>query len=240
MLKHSATTRISVGEHLRPLSSVLLFLLFIDAVLIALFLRWAYVAHHELTESVIYGRSIFSLNEGGLTELWGHAKLAAAVGLIWLVSRVRNPAYYRAIAAAMLVMLLSDSLQLHKRLVRLVINFGGFSGQAEPLIDPVIKLALIVTPATAAVLAFWRLPEQDRGLAALAAAPLLLLGFCAGVMDFFHVMATRYLQGGRTIASLIEEGGEGLVATAVLVTAIFIHARVRGRDQVSALSRSPI
>lgn len=107
----------SAGARRRYAVIVLAALLLVDLVLLLLFLRWAYVTHHRLADSLLLGRDWFSLNEGGLADIWGYSKLAVATGLIAAVARTdRGTGFYRALAMLMLVMLLSDAFQVHERL----------------------------------------------------------------------------------------------------------------------------
>ena len=56
-------------------------ILAIDLVILGMFLRWAYVEHANVTESMLYGQLLYSSVDGSLMEIWGYLKELTIIGL---------------------------------------------------------------------------------------------------------------------------------------------------------------
>lgn len=217
----NAIKRITAGVLAnRRLSWVVALLLAVDILLIGLFLLWAIAEHYHLRNNWAFGRDEFSMGEGQLTEQWGFVKLALASVFLLIIAGSRRQFFFWGLAALIVVMLLSDALQFHEQ-----INSALHPPLAAVFdrhhIDVFMKFALAAVPLSAMAFGLWSAPSSDRQQMVWLAAPAIMLGFCASIVDFIHGLIEQHFEGGRTIGNLIEEGGEGILATAVLVSALF-------------------
>lgn len=205
-------------------------LLAVDVVLIGLFLVWAYAAHHNATDMWIYGQSRFSMGEGELTEQWGFIKLAVAAMLAAMIARRRRQVFFWGLCALLVTMLLSDALELHEQINAAVAVLTD--GRLTAIdIDPVTKLALAGGPL--ALMAFGLLASaaEERGVMIRIAAPSVLLGGWSAAVDLLHALYAATFGNNETIATLIEEGGEGVLITLVAVCLAGRWIQDRRRDQ---------
>jgi hypothetical protein len=199
-----------------------LMLLIVDMVLIGLFLLWAYASHYARADLWILGRNEFSMREGELTEKWGFLKLGVATWLLLAIAMKKRLLFLWGLAALMVVMTLSDSLQLHEQInAGLNQKLSGFLSRKH--IDVATKLFLASAPLLAMVAGlYWGRPHNRKALMLLATPPMLL-GFWSAVIDFAHSVIDEHFDGGRTIGSLIEEGGECLLITATLISVLHYY-----------------
>lgn len=200
-------------------------LLAIDLALLATFLRWAYVAHHGIRDSVFHGDLRFSTVDGSVLESWGYAKqLVALLFLAWTAA-ARRSRLLAAVALLATAILLDDALQLHERL-GLALRAGAQPWIASPAAAQFAgKLLVSGLPALIVVICYLASRPGEKPLAHLLLAPLVLLaGFSVGV-DFLHDL--RLWRGGETLSSLIEDGGELLSMSALLVAALLGAALTR-------------
>lgn len=195
-------------------------ILAVDIAFVGLFVLWAIAAHYELRDIWIFGRNEFSMAEGQLTEQWGFAKLALASVLLLIIAGFQRQVFFWGLTALLAIMLLSDSMQLHEK-----INAALYPLLATVLdrlhIDVLTKSALAAAPLLAMALGLWSTPVRDRRPMLRLAAPAIALGFWASIIDLSHGLYEKYFDGGRTIGNLVEEGGEGFLITAVLMSALF-------------------
>lgn len=86
----------------------------IDALLLILFLGWAYVEHHHMTDSILYGRLCFSSVDGSLVESWGYIKEASIICLAVYAFKQTKDFFYAAYAVLFISVLADDSFRLHE------------------------------------------------------------------------------------------------------------------------------
>ena len=98
----------------RPMLIGLGVILAIDLVVLGMFLRWAYVEHANVTESILYGQLLYSSVDGSLMEIWGYLKELTIIGLALYAFLHAKELFYAAYALLFLVVLADDSLRLHE------------------------------------------------------------------------------------------------------------------------------
>lgn len=209
----------------------ILFVLGLDLVLLGLFLRWAYVSHFVMIGDPLYGDRRFSMTDGSAIEYWGYAKQATAVVLLCLIGRHRPSLFLAAFALVCFVALADDLLLLHESLGGSIGALTEWGGAVAEL----VALGLIGGgPVLLTVIGFGRLPRSDRVDGVWLALPLVaLIGF-AGLADLIHAMLLSGRSGGRTLATLIEDGGELLAMSALVIAAVTIW---RNRDRTAVAER---
>jgi hypothetical protein len=209
-------------------------LLAVDAVLIGLFLLWAYAAHHQASDMWIYGRSLFSMGEGELNEQWGFMKLAVAAVLTAMIAWPRRQLFFWGLCALLIAMLLSDALELHERINAAVSALTA--GRVGAIyIDPITKLALAGGPLALMTYGLWARPAAERAAMIRLAAPTLLLGGWSAAVDLLHAIYAATFGGNETIATLIEEGGEGVLITLIVACLAGYRMQQRRRNDPAAL-----
>ena len=152
-------------------------ILAVDALLLLLFLRWAYVEHQHMTDSIFYGRLRFSSVDGSLMDSWGYIKEAAIIALAVYAFRKTNEFFYAAYAVLFVSVLADDSLRLHEHIAGWLSDpslLGKYGDLPAAFLVSGVPLAL-------AVFGFVTL-ANDRKLPAF-----MLLG-SFGVMAFFAVV----------------------------------------------------
>lgn len=186
------------------------------AVLIACFVRYAYVERHHLTDSFFYDRLQFSFVDRGYPEIFGYGLELAACALFAMLARMYGKKQWYAFAAILLVTFLDDAFELHEAIGHLFDAGLGLSPVAGDLIG-------FSTTGLFSVV-FWLagtrlIRGEDDWLAYLVftAYFAILIFFGVGV-DAVHGMLGRNVS--QTLLTLIEDGGE-LVTTAVISLSAF-------------------
>lgn len=181
------------------------------AILIACFVRYAYVERHHLTDSFFYGRLQFSFVDRGYPEIFGYGLELAACALFSASAWVYGKKQWYAFAAILFVTFLDDALELHEAIGHMF-NIGlGVS----PVIGDLIGFSSTGLLSVVFWLAGARLIHgEDDWLPYLVFTTYFatLIFFGVGV-DAVHGMLGRNVS--QTLLTLIEDGGE-LVTTAVI------------------------
>lgn len=186
------------------------------AILIACFVRYAYVERHHLTGSFFYDRLQFSFVDRGYPEVFGYGLELAACALFSVSAwRYRKKQWY-AFAAILFVTFLDDAFELHEA-VGHMFN-AGFG------LSPVVGDLIGFSTTGLLSIVFWfagtrLIQEEDDWLPYLifTAYFATLIFFGVGV-DAVHGMLGRNVS--QTLLTLIEDGGE-LVTTAVISLSAF-------------------
>ena len=195
----------------RPMLIGLGVILAIDLVVLGMFLRWAYVEHANVTESMLYGQLLYSSVDGSLMEIWGYLKELTIIGLALYAFLHAKELFYAAYALLFLVVLADDSLRLHEHFGAVLSQYAVIGPHGEILAQAILS----GIPLALTLLGMVRL-ARDR----IAPALMLLFGFCvtaffAVVIDKLHEMliGAAHFQ---TISTLVEDGGELISLTLIL------------------------
>ncbi len=185
------------------------------AILIACFVRYAYVERHHLTDSFFHGRLRFSFIDRGYPEMFGYGLELAACALFFLYARACRREQWHAFAAILFVTFLDDAFELHEAIGHLFNAGFGLS----PVVGDLIGFCSTGLFSVAFWLAGARLVHEGDWLPYLVftAYFAILIFFGVGV-DAVHGMLGRNVS--QTLLTLIEDGGE-LVTTAVISLSAF-------------------
>ncbi|MCC2981596.1 hypothetical protein [Sphingomonas sp. IC4-52] len=190
---------------------MLLLLVGIDLALLALFLRWAYVHHHGIENSVFFGAWRFSTVDGSFIEIWGYLKQAAlcvAAATVYAQTRER---FYAAFALLFACVLADDMLRLHEWL-------GGKLSHPDLLGEwGIIPAAALISglPLLIALFTLVRMPTEERKPAIALMLGFGLLAFFAVPVDLLHELVLGQEASGQTLVTLVEDGGELVSMTAI-------------------------
>ena len=186
------------------------------SILVAGFIRYAYVERHHLTDSFFYDRLQFSFIDRGYPEIFGYGLELAACVLFSMLARVYGKKQWYAFAAILFVTFLDDAFELHEAIGHMFNAGLGLSPVAGDLIG-------FSTTGLLSIM-FWLagtrlIRGEDDWLAYLVftAYFAILIFFGVGV-DAVHGMLGRSVS--QTLLTLIEDGGE-LVTTAVISLSAF-------------------
>ena len=186
------------------------------AVLIACFVRYAYVERYRLTDSFFYDRLQFSFVDRGYPEIFGYGLELAACALFAMSARVYGKKQWYAFAAILFVTFLDDAFELHEAIGHM---FNAGLG-VSPVVGDLIGFSTTGLLSVVFWLAGTRLiQEEDDWLPYLifTAYFATLIFFGVGV-DAVHGMLGKNVS--QTLLTLIEDGGE-LVTTAIISLSAF-------------------
>ncbi|SOD54740.1 hypothetical protein [Pseudoxanthomonas wuyuanensis] len=181
-------------------------------ILIACFVRYAYVEKHQLMDSFFYGRLRFSFVDRGFPEIFGYGLELAACGLFALSAWMYRSKQWYACAAILLLMFLDDAFELHETIG------GAFSAASglSPVVGDLVGFAMMGLLSAA----FWiggarLIHDEDDWLAYLVFTAYfgVLVFFGVGV-DAVHGTVAKH--ASQTLLTLIEDGGE--LATIALIS----------------------
>ena len=186
------------------------------SILIACFIRYAYVERHRLTGSFFYDRLQFSFVDRGYPEIFGYGLELMACALFAMLARVYGKKQWYAFAAILFVTFLDDAFELHEAIGHMFNAGLGLS----PVVGDLIGFSTTGLLSAVFWLAGTRLIRgEDDWLAYLVftAYFAILIFFGVGV-DAVHGMLGRNVS--QTLSTLVEDGGE-LVMTAVISLSAF-------------------
>ena len=183
----------------------------IDALLLILFLRWAYVEHNHMTDSIFYGHSRFSSVDGSLMESWGYIKEASIICLAVYAFKKTAEFFYAAYAVLFVAILADDSFSLHEAVSGWLSSpslLGKYSDIPAAFLVSGVPLAL-------AAFGFFRLSSGRRMPGFMLLASFGLMAFFAVVVDNLHelLIGSQHFQ---TASSFVEDGGELVSLTVIL------------------------
>jgi len=183
----------------------------IDALLLILFLRWAYVEHSHMTDSIFYGHLRFSSVDGSLMESWGYIKEASIICLAIYAFKKTKEFFYAAYAVLFVSVLADDSLSLHETIS------GWLSSPSLLGKYGNIPAAFLVSgvPLALAAFGFIRLPSGRKMPGLMLLGSFGLMAFFAVVVDNLHelLIGSQHFQ---TASSFVEDGGELVSLTVIL------------------------
>lgn len=193
------------------------------AILIACFVRYAYVERHHLADSFFYGRLRFSFVDRGYPEIFGYGLELAACALFAVSAWTYRKKQWYAFAAILLLTFLDDALELHEAIGHLFDAGLGVS----PVVGDLIGFSSTGFVSVVFWLAGARLiREEEDWLSYLVFtvyfAALILFG--VGV-DAVHGMLGRNVS--QTLLTLIEDGGELAITAAISLSAFGMWLRQR-------------
>lgn len=193
--------------------AMVLALLVIDIALLTTFLRWAYVQHHGITDSLLYLDLRFSSVDGSYMEIWGYIKEAVVVVLsVWAFVRTTEM-FYAAFALLFSSIFLDDALALHEK-AGAWLSDPALLGEKASLFAALLVNGL---PFAIVLLALMKLPGARRAPALALLGGFCLLAFFAVVVDALHEKLLGS-GGGQTIAVVLEDGGELICLTLIIAT----------------------
>jgi hypothetical protein len=209
----------------------------IDALLLILFVRWAYVEHHHITDSIFYGQQRFSSVDGSLMESWGYIKEASIICLAVYAFKKTKEFFYAAYAVLFASVLADDSLRLHEA-ISVWLSSPSLLGKYSD-----IPAAFLVSgvPLALAALGFFRLSSGRKMPGFMLLGGFGLMAFFAVVVDNLHelLIGSEHFQ---TASSFVEDGGELVSLTVILAVwrayawSIGPHKRV-ARPQAAVAGR---
>lgn len=185
-------------------------------ILIACFVRYAYVEKHHLTSSFFHDRLQFSFVDGGFPEIFGYGLELAACALFAICAWMHRKRQWYACAAILFVTFLDDAFELHETIGGIVTAGSGLS----PVTGDLIGFASLGLLSAALWLAGARLiRDEDDWL------PYLVFTAYIGILVFFGVgvdavHGTLAKNASQTLLTLIEDGGE-LATTALISLSAF-------------------
>lgn len=179
--------------------------------LVSLFIRYAYVEKHHLTDSFFLGHVKFSFVDGGYPEMFGYALELAACGLFALFAWTHAKKQWYGWSAILLLTFVDDSFGLHE--------FIGHSTHVYLGVAPVAGdlIGFASTGLLSAV--FWfagvRYVQDKEDFSAYLVFTVYysLLIFFGVAVDAIHAIIGEHTS--QTVFTLFEDGGE-LLTTAVI------------------------
>lgn len=186
-------------------------MLAIDAIILILFLSWAFVTHYKMVRSPLYGSLLFSKVDFSLMEMWGYIKEILIIAIAARYAMRSSNSFSLAYAVLFIAVLLDDSLQLHERLGGWLAHSAGL-GSLGFLMAPIL---ISGTPFALVLLAYWMLPGRERSRFTPPLLLFFMLSFLAVVMDHMvdALVGTHRMQ---TLFALIEDGGEMVCLTMIV------------------------
>ena len=186
------------------------------AILIACFIRYAYVERHHLADSFFYDRLQFSFIDRGYPEMFGYGLELAACALFSLCAWVYRKKQWHAFAAILFLTFLDDAFELHEAI--------GHMFHAGLGVSPVVGDLIGFSATGLLSVVFWfagarLIRGEDDWLSYLVFTAYFatLIFFGVGV-DAVH--GTLGKNVSQTLLTLIEDGGE-LVTTAIISLSAF-------------------
>jgi hypothetical protein len=179
--------------------------------LVALFIRYAYVEKHHLTDSVFLGQVKFSFIDGGYPEIFGYVLEIAACVLFAMFAWTHLKKQWYAWSAILFLTFLDDSFGLHE--------FIGHTAQTMLGISPVAGdlIGFASTGLLSAVFWFAGLRyiqnKEDFSAYLVFTGYYALLIFFGVAVDAVHGLIGEHMS--QTLFTLFEDGGE-LVTTALI------------------------
>ncbi len=179
-------------------------------------------------------------NDRGIVGLWGYLKWVAITGVLLLLWMRRGGPVFLGLAGVFFILLIDDALEVHERLGTFITVSAGFSdtlalrGQDFGELVSFGALGLLVLSVFGPAYLASDSDARRQALWFLALVGLLAV-FGVGA-DMLHIAAIRLTDGlteailGPLIA-VIEDGGELLVATAILIYAVHLCAQARLQPQ---------
>ena len=181
-------------------------------ILVACFVRYAYVEKHHLTSSFFHDRLQFSFVDGGFPEIFGYGLELAACILFAIFAWTHRKRQWYAFAAILLLTFLDDAFGLHEKIgATLTAEFGW-----SPVVGEMTGFATMGFLSAALWLAGARLirSEDDWLPYVVFAGYLGILVFFGAGVDVVHGTVAK--NASQTLLTLIEDGGE--LATTALVS----------------------
>lgn len=204
-------------------------------ILIACFVRYAYVEKHHLTSSFFHDRLQFSFVDGGFPETFGYGLELAACALFAMFAWARRKRQWYACAAILLVTFLDDALQLHETIGGIVTAGSGLS----PAIGDLIGFASMGLLSAAFWLAGARLIRDENDW-----LPYLVFTAYIGILVLFGVgvdalHGTVAKNASQTLLTLIEDGGELATTALISLSAFGMYLQPKRAAIASGLPMSP-
>jgi hypothetical protein len=202
-------------------------------ILIACFVRYAYVEKHQLANSFFHDRLQFSFVDGGYPERFGYGLELAAFALFALFAWARRKPQWYACAAILFLTFLDDAFGLHEWVGGMVASEFG----VLPVIGELIGFASTGLLSAAFWFAGARLIHSEQDW-----LPYLVFTAYIGILVFFGVGvdAVHGILGkdvSQTLLTVIEDGGE-LTTTALISLSAF--GMWRRQKHAVAASRPPM
>ena len=191
----------------------LLALIIVDAFLLLTFVAYAIVEFFDITSSYLYGRTVFSTADWSLIECSCYFKEAICVGMLGIMAWRTRSILFGALTFFVAAVLADDSLRFHEVIGRHVAAAGVY----KPLAELVASMIYGVIPAIVLLLAWLREGEARRRDSLPIVAALALLLFFAVIVDVIRQLTHKIITDGEKIAALIEDGGELLSLTLLVV-----------------------
>jgi hypothetical protein len=203
-------------------------------ILIACFVRYAYVEKHHLTNSFFYDRLQFSFVDGGFPETFGYGLELAACALFAMFAWTRRKRHWYACAAILLLTFLDDAFGVHEAIGVILTAAIGLS----PVAGEVIGFASLGLLSAVFWLAGARVIHDEQDW-----LPYLVFTAYLGILVFFGVgvdvvHGTVAKDASQTLLTLIEDGGE-LATTALIGLSAFGMWR-QGKRTVTARDLNPV
>ena len=201
------------------------------AILVACFVRYAYVERHHLTGSFFYGRLQFSFVDRGYPEIFGYGLELAACALFYMVARTYRTKQWYAFAAILFLTFLDDAFELHEAIGHMVNAGMGLSPVAGDLIgfSSTGLLSVVFWLAGARLI---RTEEDWARYLVFTVYFATLIFFGVGV-DAVHGMLGRNMS--QTLMTLIEDGGELVMTAVISLSALGMWLRQKRAAVVSAV-----
>lgn len=236
--------RESVEVHTRSASRLLILLVCADAVFILL--------HVIYFQTELLNNSLYSLSrDNGYAEFFQYTKFLWIILLLIGIARTTRAPGYIAWTLLFIYFLADDAFQLHENLGRDIAGNLDFVPPMSIRLQDVGEL--IVTGIAGAILfpllilAFWRGSKLFRKVSLDLAMFLAILVFVGVAVDLVHEATGAEGFLDQIIFRILEEGGEMIVASAMLWYAFLLsvqngdigwslHARLR--DWLPAKSRN--
>lgn len=204
-------------------------------ILIACFVRYAYVEKNELISSFFYGRLQFSFVGRGFPEIFGYGLELAACGLFAMSAWMYRRKQWYACAAILFVTFLDDALKLHETIGAMFTAELGLS----PVVGDLIGFAAMGLLSAAFWIAGARLiHDEDDWLPYLVFTAYFgsLVFFGVGV-DAVHGTVAR--SASQTLLTLIEDGGELVTIALINLSAFGMWLRQKHAVVASRLPMNP-
>lgn len=183
--------------------------------LVSLFIRYAYVEKHHLTDSFFLGQVKFSFVDGGYPEMFGYGLELAACVLFAMFAWTHIKKQWYAWSAILLLTFFDDSFGLHEFIGHSAHNYLGVA----PFVGDLIGFASTGLLSAAFWFAGVRYVQDKEDFSAylVFTAYYSLLILFGVVVDAVHGSIGEHMS--QTVFTLFEDGGELLTTATIALSA---------------------
>lgn len=193
-------------------------------IFIGLFIAYAFVEKHQITDNPLFGGVKFSFVDGGYPEIFGYFLEFCCISIFTVHALVNKKKYWLAWAAIFVIVLLDDSMGAHEVLANVFFD--------EETLSPVMGGVAVFAVMGLMFAGLWLvgLMAMPHNAAEFSAYLLLSIYFAALVLvgvgiDSMHAFLKGYFHLPDTALTLAEDGTELFLTAIMAITALGLWYR---------------